>query len=51
MSDDERIMINRMDKFISLFYSMQFLRLRLSVLAPVDDFIFFIAMNWSQEED
>ena len=51
MSDDERIMIHRMAKFISLFYTMQFLRSRISVFAPADKFKFFVAINWSQEED
>ncbi|XP_065665116.1 uncharacterized protein LOC136086720 [Hydra vulgaris] len=51
MSNNEQIMIHRMAKFISLFYSMQFLRSRISVFAPVDDFKFFFAINWYQEED
>ena len=40
------------DRFImsDLFYSMQFLRSRISVFAQVDDFKFFIAINWYQEE-
>ena len=46
MFDNERIMIHRMAMFISLFYSMQLLRSRISVFAPVNDFKFFVAINW-----
>ena len=51
MSDDEPIIIHRMVKFICLFYSIQFLRLRISVFPPVDDFKFFVVMSLYQEED
>ena len=49
-SDDERTMIQRMVKFICLFYSIEFLRSRISVFALANNFKFFVAINWYQKE-
>jgi len=51
MSVEERSIVHRMVDFIALFYAKLFLRSRMSVFAPIDDFHFLSAMMWYREED
>ena len=51
MSPEDRRAVHRMANFISLFYAKLFLRSRIAVFAPTDDFHFLSAMEWYKEED
>ncbi len=51
MLPEERRIVHRMADFIALFYANLFLRSRISVFAPNDDFHFLASMLWYQEED
>jgi hypothetical protein len=51
MLPEERRIVHRMADFIALFYANLFLRSRISVFAPNDDFHFLASILWYQEED
>lgn len=51
MLPEERRIVHRMADFIALFYANLFLRSRISVFDPNDDFHFLASMLWYQEED
>ena len=51
MDIDERKSVHRLAKFIWLFCAMFFLRSRITVLAPLDDFHFYGKMSWYKSED
>ena len=51
MSSEERRIVHRMADFISLFYAKLFLRSRISVFAPNDDYHFLAAMGWYKKKD
>jgi hypothetical protein len=51
MDIDEKRSVHRLAKLIGLFYTMFFLRSRIAVLAPLDDFHVYGKMSWYKSED
>ena len=51
MTINERRNVHRMAQFIGLFYAKQFLRSRIAIFSPTDDFQFYGSMLSYKEED